>query len=116
MGVCTPHLYGENVSLEFAPFIAYYEQKWGGPILLWVPTNIKGGGGWEPILPRVPMDSKGVLGTYSTRSPHGQQGSAGDLFYVIRNNKIGGENVTEQTMMSRACHERFGAFLGVDLY
>ena len=38
-------------------------------------------GCWGPILPRVPRNSKGVLGTCSTPGPHGQQGGAGDLLY-----------------------------------
>ena len=38
-------------------------------------------GCWGPILPPVPMNIKGVLGTYSTPGPHEHQGGAGDLFY-----------------------------------
>ena len=34
-----------------------------------------------PILPRVSRNSKGVLGTYSTRGLQEQQGGAGDLSY-----------------------------------
>ena len=81
MSPCKAVLIERRQNFDGPSFGTSYKQQGDAGDLFYPGSPQTARGCRGPILPWVPTNSKGVLGTYSTPGPHKQQGDAGDLFY-----------------------------------